>query len=246
MESFQAFQGRYGRRDGVLSLIGVLDSIFAINLLVIENPNNDRIYGSIINLHIWAGIWFAAAAVAWISIFRKQDRLGFSFSAAILTSWGVLAASAWLQGDFPNGWLSATFFLVLDGMLLIPASWPEPRNLVLDLVDDTFPDAVVTADDKGTITGWLGSAERMFGWSAEEIVGQSVQQIMPVRYRMAHQRALDRVQQTGKSRLEGRLLNAEALRRDGTEFPVRILIGVHHTDFGMAFSTTISDRSEVV
>lgn len=246
MESLQRFQGRFGRRDGVLLVIGALDMIFALNLMIIDNPNNDRIYGSILPLKFWAVAWVLAAMAAWVSIFWEHDRLGFSFSVTILTCWGILAVIAWVQGVNPNGWLAATFFLVLDGLILIPSSWPEPRRLVLSLVDDTFPDAVITADNQGTITGWLGSAEKIFGWTSDEAIGQSVQIIIPARYRLAHSEAIERCRQTGKSALAGKILSAHGLRRDGTEFPVHVLIGIHHTEFGIAFSTTISDQSGVV
>lgn len=245
MESFQRFQKKIGRRDGILFCIGALDSIFAYSLLSVNNPNNVRVYGSIIPLRFWAVAWAVAALTAWISIFRKHDRLGFAFSAAILTCWGLLAVIAWVQGDLPNGWLSATFFLVLDGLILIPSSWQEPRRLVLALVDDTFPDAVITADENGIITAWLGASEKIFGWSPVEAIGESVQMIMPIRYRGVHEAALRRVRETGRSGLAGKILKAEGLRKDGTEFPAHVLIGIHHTAFGLAFSTTISDRSEV-
>lgn len=245
MESLQRFQRKIGRRDGILFCIGTLDSIFAYNLLTVKNPNNQLVYGSIVSLEVWAVAWIIAGLAAWVSIFMKQDRLGFSLSAVILTCWGLLAVIAWIRGILPNGWLSATFFLVLDGLILIPASWPEPRRLVLSLVDNTFPDAVITADENGMITGWLGAAEKIFGWSPEEALGQSVQMVMPVRYRDVHQAALQRVKETGESSLAGKILRAEGLRRDGSEFPVHVLIGIHHTAFGTAFSTTISDRSEI-
>lgn len=224
--------------------IGTLDSIFAYNLLTIHNPNNDLVYGTIISLEVWATAWIIAGLAAWVSIFMKQDRLGFSLSAMILTCWGILAAIAWMRGILPNGWLSATFFLVLDGLILIPASWPEPRRLVLALVDDSFPDAVITADEQGIITGWHGSSERLFGWSADEAIGNPVNVVIPPRYRQSHDAGLARVRETGRSELAGKILKAEGLHKDGTVFPVHVLVGVYKSDHGITFSATVSDQRE--
>lgn len=244
MDHLWSLWHRVGRRGGVLFFIGVLDAIFSLSLWLITNPNNERLYGSYIPLNVWAVVWAVAGLVAWTSMFAKVDRLGFALSAAILTVWGILAALAWLQGDAPNGWLSATFFLVLDGLILVPASWPEPRRLMPVAVDESFPDAVITADDHGVITGWMGAAERMFGWTAAEVVGHSISMVIPIKYRVAHNQGISRVRTTGRSKLAGKLLRAEGLHKDGSEFPVNVMIGVHHTEAGIILSTTVSTRRD--
>ena len=59
-------------------------------------------------------------------------------------------------------------------------------------ITDTAADAVVTADVGGTITGWNTAAERMFGFSEVEAVGNPVTMIMPERYAAGHPAAMER------------------------------------------------------
>src|SRR5687768_17170613 len=65
-------------------------------------------------------------------------------------------------------------------------------------------DAIVIAEGDGKIVFWNGSAQRMFLYRDEEVLGQPLTMIMPPRYREAHQRGLERVTLTGESRMVGR------------------------------------------
>lgn len=89
-------------------------------------------------------------------------------------------------------------------------------------VVQTAPDAIVLADDEGHILSWNSAAERLFGYSAEEVLGQSLTMIMPERYRASHQRALDRVRLTGDLRLKGAIVTMHGLHKDGREFPIEM------------------------
>lgn len=244
MEIFRKLRHRVGRRGGTLLVIGLLDMVFSISLLRVSNPTNAKVYGALLPLRIWAMVWIAAGLLAWASAFMRSDRAGYVASAVILTYWGWLSVLGWINDVNPNGWITATFFLVLDGLVIIPATWPEVRDLPAIPIDDQYPDAVITATDHGIITGWLGAAERMFGWTADEIIGKPITVIMPITYRHVHETGIARVRETGRSDLAGRPLNAEGLHRDGSEFPVQVFIGVHHTGLGVVFSTTISHRRD--
>ena len=56
----------------------------------------------------------------------------------------------------------------------------------------TAPDGIVLADGEGKITSWNAAAERLFGYTEGEILGQPLTIIMPARYREDHQRRLER------------------------------------------------------
>jgi PAS domain S-box-containing protein len=97
-------------------------------------------------------------------------------------------------------------------------------------------DAIVIAEGDGKIVFWNGSAQRMFLYRDEEVLGQPLTMIMPPRYREAHQRGLERVTLTGESRMVGRPTELCGLRKDGTEFPLELSLAVwtstEHTCFG--------------
>jgi diguanylate cyclase len=93
-------------------------------------------------------------------------------------------------------------------------------------VTDAATDAIVSADNDGVLRSWNRGAERMFGWRAEEVVGGPLTVIIPQRLRARHEKGLARVRQTGHSQLAGSVVELVGLRRDGTEFPVELSIGM--------------------
>ncbi|HEV2014286.1 MAG TPA: EAL domain-containing protein [Candidatus Dormibacteraeota bacterium] len=117
----------------------------------------------------------------------------------------------------------------------------------LQLIIDTSPSAVITADEQGLITGWNRKAEEIFGWSHDEAVGRTLAgTIIPRRYRDLHQRGMARFIETGEGKLLGRTVELSALHRDGREFPVEISVSPtsrsgSRVDF-VAFVSDISHR----
>jgi PAS domain S-box len=105
-------------------------------------------------------------------------------------------------------------------------------------------DAVVIAEDSGRIVFWNTSAQRMFLYTDDEVLGQPLTMIMPARYREAHQRGLERATLTGESRMLGRPTELCGLRKDGTEFPLELSLAVWKTTQCMCFGGIIRDITE--
>src|SRR5262245_33712577 len=90
---------------------------------------------------------------------------------------------------------------------------------------NTSLDAVVTMDAGGRVTGWNPAAQAIFGYSAEEAIGQEMGElIVPPRLRERHRRGLARFLETGTGVILDRRLELTGLRRDETEFPVELTI----------------------
>jgi PAS domain S-box-containing protein len=77
-------------------------------------------------------------------------------------------------------------------------------------------DAIMFADRQGSIRLWNRGAERMFGYSAAEALGRSLDLIIPENLRGRHWDGYYRVMESGESRYSTEMLSAPALRRDGT------------------------------
>ena len=105
-------------------------------------------------------------------------------------------------------------------------------------------DAVVIAEDSGRIVFWNTSAQRMFLYTDDEVLGQPLTMIMPARYREAHQRGLEHVTLTGESPMLGRPTELCGLRKDGTEFPLELSLAVWKTTQCMCFGGIIRDITE--
>ncbi len=86
-------------------------------------------------------------------------------------------------------------------------------------------DAVIAMDEAGLVVEFNPAAERMFGWSRAEAVGQSLAElIVPPALRDRHFAGLERMRSGGKGSLANRRLQVQAQRRDGSLFPVELTI----------------------
>ena len=111
-------------------------------------------------------------------------------------------------------------------------------------VTEAAVDAIVSADSSGRLLTWNSGAERMFGWTAEEIVGRPLTVIIPARFRELHNNGIARVRRTGTSKLAGQVVELAGLRRDGGEFPIELSIGSWNGPEGLAFSGVLRDITE--
>ena len=115
----------------------------------------------------------------------------------------------------------------------------------LEAFFETSIDAVVQMDFDGYITGWNQQAEKIFGWSAEEILEQTIEQtIIPERYRDAHRMGMQRYLAGGETSVLNKLIEIHALNRDGHEFPVELSISVIDSPDLQEFSAYIRDISQ--
>ena len=97
-------------------------------------------------------------------------------------------------------------------------------------------DAVVVADTAGTICFWNGAAERVFGWTAEEALGASLDLIIPERQRTRHWDGYRSVMSTGTTKYGSDLLRVPSLHADGQRrsiaFTVTLLEGCRGSRHG--------------
>lgn len=105
-------------------------------------------------------------------------------------------------------------------------------------------DSIILADHNGHILSWNQAASRLFGYTDVEVRGHPLTMLMPQRYRAAHERGLARVKDTGQSRLIGRLVELEGLRKDGSEFPIELSLTMWSTDVSVFFSGIIRDITQ--
>ncbi len=119
------------------------------------------------------------------------------------------------------------------------------QHTKLEAFFESSIDALVQMDFDGHITGWNHQAEKIFGWSAEEILDQTIEQtIIPERYRDAHTNGMKRFLESGEVVVMNTLIEIHALHRDGYEFPVELSISVIDSTDLQEFSAYIRDISE--
>ena len=93
------------------------------------------------------------------------------------------------------------------------------------------PDAVVAADASGAIVLWNAGAERIFGWTEAEALGQSLDMITPERLRARHWHGYNKSMETGTTKYGTTLLKVPAAHKDGRAmsiaFTVSMLFGAN-------------------
>src|SRR5215213_10435277 len=109
---------------------------------------------------------------------------------------------------------------------------------------DTAFDAIVTITPDGVVRWFNRGAERIFGYRAEEVIGQPVTVIMPERYREHCVAGLHRYLQTGQARVVGGTTELVGLRKDSSEFPIEMSLGETHEDGERLFTGVIRDVTE--
>jgi PAS domain S-box-containing protein len=99
------------------------------------------------------------------------------------------------------------------------ASEALTRSVVYSAVD-----GIITADESGTIQSFNPAAERMFGYAAEEAIGQNLRILMPQPDRDRHDAYIRTYLESGKKKIIGIGREAQAVRKDGTSFPIELAV----------------------
>jgi PAS domain S-box-containing protein len=91
-------------------------------------------------------------------------------------------------------------------------------------------DAIVVADPEGTIRLWNPAAERVFGFTAGETLGRSLDLIIPERFRPRHWAGYREVMRTGRTRYGADVLRVPALRKDGQRISIAFTVALLQAD----------------
>ena len=106
----------------------------------------------------------------------------------------------------------------------LSASERRLRSLV-DTVLDTLVDGLIIIDARGTIQVYNRACERLFGYSAAEVVGQNVKMLLPAAVRPGHDQFLQNYLDTGIRKIIGRPREVPGCRKDGSTFPMNLSVG---------------------
>jgi len=109
----------------------------------------------------------------------------------------------------------------------------DPENWLFRTIVQEMPEAVIFADRTGVIRLWNSGAETMFGHSAAEAVGKTLDLIIPERLRPRHWDGYHKVIATGVSRYgRGELLATPAIRKDGRRISIEFSIALLKEETG--------------
>ncbi|MBF7141046.1 MULTISPECIES: PAS domain-containing hybrid sensor histidine kinase/response regulator [Pseudomonas] len=121
----------------------------------------------------------------------------------------------------------------------------ELKNQVFDslattqAILDTVVDPVVSIDEQGTVLSFNPAGTRVFGYDAEEIIGQHVTHLMPQTSWASYNDFVSR--HLEKSLPSSRSQEVQGLRKNGTVFPARVSVGLKHSGDGRVFVFVVTD-----
>ncbi len=99
----------------------------------------------------------------------------------------------------------------------------QAEEVCLRAITGSAQEAIMMITPRGTISFWNPAAERLFGYTAEEAIGQDLHALItPPRYRAMFAKAFPLFCQTGQGGAIGKTMELHALRKDGAEIPVEL------------------------
>jgi two-component system, LuxR family, sensor kinase FixL len=118
------------------------------------------------------------------------------------------------------------------------------RETHLRSIMETIPDATIVIDGRGIMQIFSSAAERQFGYSAKEAIGQNVSMLMPAPDRSRHDGYLARYASTGERHIIGIGRIVTGQRKDGTTFPMHLSIGEMQSGGEPFFTGFVRDLTE--
>ncbi len=114
----------------------------------------------------------------------------------------------------------------------------------LQAIFDTSVDGLITIDGNGIVENYNPACERLFGYTAKEVVGRNIRMLMPEPVRSSHDGYLKKYLETSEARIIGVGREVRAQRKDGTTFPMELAVAEMRDGDQLRFSGVIRDITE--
>ena len=175
-------------------------------------------------------------------------------------SWFVVVPTPRAYSDAQTSTLKLNFAVATSGLLVLLGGVSlglarhqvhrrEAEQLVrlsearFRAVTETASDAIISADRHGIVRYFNPGAERIFGYAEQDIVGQSLTELMPERFRGAHTQGLQRYLDSREPTVIGQTVELIGLHKDGREFPIELALASSDVDGELFFTAIVRDIS---
>ncbi|MGC2239079.1 MAG: EAL domain-containing protein [Pyrinomonadaceae bacterium] len=151
---------------------------------------------------------------------------------------GVLSAENWRWVEHAGWVIFEDVFLILSCL----RGQKEMRQIAentakLDagearyrIVTNSASDVIITIDETGTILYVNQTAEKIFGFGAEELIGKNLVELMPEKLRLRYETRLKRFVTNGKQNISGQAIEVPAQHKDGREILIEVSFGEYNSD----------------
>ncbi len=177
-----------------------------------------------------------------------EPHVRFYAGAPLIDAQGVFLGGLAILDTSPRSEFSSRERDLLAGLAgMVVEMMAASRSSFDRQVVGNFADAakltIVTANAEGRLTSWHGAAQEIFGYSAAEAIGSSLDLLVPERFRDEHAAGLKSVVALKDPQSFGKVLEAVARRRDGTEFPVEMTLAAWEGRVGLEYGALLRDIS---
>jgi PAS domain S-box-containing protein len=119
------------------------------------------------------------------------------------------------------------------------------KNRLVAILDNIL-DGIITIGETGIIESFNKAAERIFGYEAQQVIGNNVRMLMPEPYYSEHDGYLQQFMESGVRKIIGIGRQVSGLRRDGSIFPMDLAVSVMQVDNKRMFTGIVRDITELV
>jgi PAS domain S-box-containing protein len=186
--------------------------------------------------------------------FGPRETASAVFLLSLIAIRGTLRGHGPFVSGSPNEsllLLQAFMAVVSVSKLMIATAVQERRSALRQskewarLIIETAYDAFIEIDSAGNVTHWNRQAETTFGWRRQDAVGKSLAElIIPPSLREAHRTGLQKFLETGEGPIFRKRIELSALRRDGTEFAVELVVWPIQRGEVCSFNAFVHDIGE--
>ena len=158
----------------------------------------------------------------------------------------TLRSMWYFSSPCPEGWCAGCNRLTaitVRSRLKRPKRDLLATSKVYEAIFNGAPDALLIVDERGLIAAANGQAEKLFGWSPEQLRGSPLARVIPERFHVAHDGHVRNFFSAPKARPMGAELDLWAKRADGQEIPVEISLSPVRTAHGTLVAAAIRDAS---
>ncbi|NOT01139.1 MAG: response regulator [Phycisphaerales bacterium] len=245
----------------VIACAQMLWSSLLIHLTGGRIETHFHVFGSLAFLAFyrdWKVLISATIVIAWDHLLRGVYWPQSVFGVAFAAPWRAVEHAAWVV--FEN------VFLIPFCRRGVQEMWDiarqraalertneiaESANRALTRSDariravlESAVDGIITIDERGVIESLNAATQRLFGYTAAELIGQNVKMLMPAPYQAEHDQYLENYRTTGVRRIIGTDREVVAQRKDGSVFPCEISVSEINLGDGRLFTGIVRDISE--
>ncbi len=169
----------------------------------------------------------------------------------LMSIWTIWHPDHWAAGLLKLATALVSIITVFLIWPLIPSLLKFPSPVVLEsrenymrAIFDSTPDAMLISDNQGIITMANKEAENLLGFTVNELIGQSIEKLVPERFREAHPGLRQGFAASPYNRAMGAGRKVLALKKDGEEFDASISLSPIQTEKGLFFASALRDVTQ--